>query len=132
MQIKIDTSHGTFLMLSKIGLPFYDSASSVQIRTWRVFTITALKPGRDTRGVVSLAFAGSGRVVPALDDVVGVVVGLEAGVLGVVVFGVVLGGAADAFVFVNPELPIVTPALLLVLSSCCAKARKSASSASSK
>ena len=100
-------------MLSKIGLPFYDSASYVQIRTWRVFTMTALKPGRDTRGVASLAFVGSGLVVPAFDDVVGIVVGLEAGVLEAVVFGVVL----DAFVLVNPGLPVVTPALLLALSS---------------
>jgi len=89
-------------MLSKIGLPF-----------WRVFTMTALKPGRDTRGVVSLAFVGSDLVVPALDDALGVVVGLDAGVLEAVVFGVVL----DAFVLVNPELPVVTPALLLALSN---------------
>lgn len=75
--------------------------------------MTALKPGRDTRGVVSLAFVGSGLVVPALDDAVGVVVGLEASVTEAVCFGVVL----DAFVLVNRELPVVTPALLLALSS---------------
>src|SRR5271155_2673638 len=78
------TSHGTFLIFSKIGFPACQSYSDVgspfyklariwmEVITCRVFTMMALNPGRNTRGVLSFVFDVSGRLAPAsLDGVAG-------------------------------------------------------------
>jgi len=51
---------------SDIESPFYKLASLfMRVGTCRVFTMMALNPGRNTRGVLSFVFDVSGRLAPA-------------------------------------------------------------------
>lgn len=84
---------------------------------WRVFTITALNPGRNTFGAVGFVFGVSGRCGPELVDASAEGILEETG-LGAETVAV---GLLD--ILLRP---------LFVGSTCCAKARKSASEASSK
>ena len=122
------TSQGTFLICSSNGFPKFNLSNSFVYLsiilaifegevTWRVFTITALKPGRNTFGAVEFVFGVSGRCGPEL---------VEASVEGILEET----GLGAETVAVGLLDTLLRP--LLAGSTCCAKARKSASEASSK